>query len=315
MNYLTKKCISVVIACYNEEENILSMYLRLTKIFKQITPNYELLFVDNSSTDSSVHLYEQLSKKDSSVRALLMSRNFNNADQSYSAGNDYAKGDAVVWIDGDLQDPPELIYQFVQQWLAGYDVVYGVRTNREGSLIRRYGPKLFYILFHKFSYMKIPLDAGDFSLLDRKIVNIINAMPERDRFVRGLRAWVGFKQVGVPYVRGERKWGHSTQGFIPAFFIARKGLFSYSYRPVSLITYMALTGSIMTIFIILLVPFLIWFHIVPIGVSLFIVFLLVVAIIQLLALAILGEYIGRMFEEIKGRPKYIVQRVIPGAST
>lgn len=310
MNFLTNKKISVVIACYNEEKNIRPMHERLAAVFKEITPNYEFIYVDNASVDNSSKEYETLINKDNKVAVILMSRNFGYSDFSFSAGSEYATGDAVVWIDGDIEDPPELIKDFVKKWLAGYDVVYGIRVKRKGRLILRFGSKFFYRLFNKLSYLKMPIDAGDFSLIDRKVIDVFNKMPERDRFVRGLRAWAGFKQIGIPYTREERKAGATTQGLSGYFYAARKGIFSFSYAPLSFITYIALFSFALMLATTIFYVALSIFRPAPPGFLTLLVAMLFIASIQFLSLAILGEYIGRIFEEVKGRPKYIIKEIL-----
>ena len=202
---LTKKKISVVPIAYRDEGNIEELYCRLTAVLKKVTPNYEIIYVNDASPDRSKEILERLAKKDDHLIVILHSRNFG-AQNAFSTGMKYATGEAVVIMDGDLQDPPELIEKFVKKWLEGYDVAYGSRRKREKSLGKLWEQiyHLFYVIFSKLSYVKVPQDAGDFSLMDRKVVDAINALSEKDRFIRGLRAWVGYKQIGVDYVRPER---------------------------------------------------------------------------------------------------------------
>jgi dolichol-phosphate mannosyltransferase len=308
--FLTDKKISVVIACYNEEPNILPMYERLTKVFQEITPQHEFIYVDNNSTDDSAKIYQELTGKDSSISVIFMSRNFGFSDISFSAGSEISTGDAVVWIDGDLQDPPELIKDFVQKWLKGYEVVYGIRQKRRAGWLLRIGSKFFYRLFNQFSYIDIPLDAGDFSLMDKKVIQVLNSLPERDRFVRGLRSWVGFKQIGIPYIRDERKAGTTTQGLIRYFYTARKGIFSFSYTPLSFITYLAVIGLVVMLVAAIVYPIWAFFSPAPSGFLTLLMVILFIGSIQFVALAILGEYLGRIFEEVKARPKYVIREIL-----
>lgn len=309
-NHLTQKKISVVIACYNEEQNIRTLYDRLVKVFSDITPHYEFIYVDNNSTDNSPNIYQELATKDKSVSAILMARNFGTSDSSFSAGTEYASGDAVIWIDGDIQDPPELIKEFVQKWLEGNDVVYGIRAKRDATLIMRWGSKLFYRVFNRMSYIHMPVDAGDFGLMDRKVVNAFNQLPERDRFVRGLRAWVGFKQTGIPYTRADRQAGVSTQKLTRYFYTFRKGIFSFSYYPLSLITYLAVFAFFILVAAGIIYP--IWSIVdpAPSGFLTILMIVLFIGSVQMISLAILGEYLGRIFEEVKGRPKFIIREII-----
>jgi len=309
---MVNKKISVVIPCYNEEKNILNMHKRLTKVLKSAVADYELIFVDDYSTDNSRGMLRKLSKEDSHVVSIFFSRNFGYSDIAYSAGTEHATGDAVVWIDGDIQDPPELIKDFIEMWQEGYDVVYGIRKERKGNILLRIGAKGFYRLFNKLSYVRMPVDAGDFSLLDRKVVDVLNKMPERDRFIRGLRAWVGFRQTGIPYVRDERSAGTTTQGLTRYFYAARKGIFTFSYKPLSLITYIAVLSFVLLILAAIFYFVLALFYPAPPGFLTLLMIVLFIGSLQFLILAILGEYIGRIFEEVKGRPKYVIEEVVGG---
>ena len=201
--------ISAVIACYKDEQAIPLMHQRLTSIFKKIGCMYEIIFVNDGSPDKSENILNDICKYDKNTIAIIHSRNFS-SQNSFTSGMKYASGDAVVLLDGDLQDPPELIEKLAEKWMDGYDVVYGERIKRETTLIMNLSYKIFYKIFDKLSYISIPINAGDFSLMDRKVVDSINSLKETDRFIRGLRAWVGFKQIGIPYSRPERQFGKST---------------------------------------------------------------------------------------------------------
>lgn len=308
--YLTDKYISVVIPCYNESENIMAMYEKLCEVFSHVTPNREFIYVDNASTDNSVFLYKQLCQQDSTVSAILMARNFGNSDTSYTAGTEYASGDAVVWIDGDIQDPPALIQEFVKKWQEGYEVVYGVRSKRKVGMLLGWAYNTFYRLFNKYSYIHMPLYAGDFCLIDRKVVNMLNSFPERDRFLRGLRAWVGFRQTGIEYVREERKAGRTTQNFGRYFYAAKKGIISFSYAPLTLISNIALIAMVLSIIAIIVFPALAIIYPAPRGFLTLLVVMLCIGSVQFFVLAILGEYVGRIFEEVKQRPKYIIREIV-----
>lgn len=308
--YLTEKCISVVIPCYNESANIRVMHERLTHVLSGVTPHRELIYVDNNSTDNSEVLYRQLCKEDPSVFVILMARNFGSSDTSYSAGTDHARGDAIIWIDGDIQDPPELIPEFVKKWQEGYDVVYGIRSKRKVGMLLGWAYNMFYKLFNRYSYISMPLYAGDFCLMDRKVADAFNSLPERDRFVRGLRAWVGFRQTGIEYVREERKRGVTTQSLGKYFYAAKKGIISFSYAPLSLISNIALIAMVLSLIAIVVYPILAVFYPAPPGFLTLLVMMLFLGSIQFFVLAILGEYVGRIFEEVKQRPKYIIREII-----
>jgi len=306
-----KKKISAIIACYKDTHAIPIMHERLTKTFKKINANYEIIFVNDGSPDDTELVLNNLVKKDAHIIAINQARNFG-SQMAFTCGMDNASGDAVVFLDGDLQDPPEIIEKFYQKWLEGYDVVYGIRTKREAPVLMTIAYKLFYRIFHKLSYIRIPLDAGDFSLIDRKVVEVLKQFPERDRFLRGLRAWVGFKQTGIPYVRPDRQFGRSTNNFLKNFRWATKGIFSFTYVPLELMTilsllvfFIALLGIIFQIAVRLLFP-----HATPNGVTTILIVVLFFGAIQLLGISILGEYIGKIFEEVKQRPKYVTKSIL-----
>jgi len=307
---MINKKISIVIPCYNEGKNIPDTYNELKGVLIGFVNDYELIFVDDGSTDNSREIIRKLSKRDSHVVGIFFSRNFGFSDTAYSAGTEYATGDAVVWVDADLQDPVKLIKDFIQKWQEGYDVVYGVRMKRNEPWLIKYGSKLFYRIFNRLSYVKMPVDAGDFSLLDRKVVNVLNQMPERDRFIRGLRAWVGFKQIGIPYTRNNRRSGLSSQNASRYFYAARKGIFTFSYKPLSFITYISVGLFILLIIAAIFYLILAIFFPAPRGFLTLLMIILFIGSIQFLILAILGEYIGRIFEEVKGRPKYVIEQIV-----
>jgi polyisoprenyl-phosphate glycosyltransferase len=223
-----------------------------------------------------------------------------------------ATGDAVILLDGDLQDPPELIPAFVERWREGFEVVYGERVDREGKRRTRLGAKLFYRLFRVSANVDMPLDAGDFSLMDRRVVDAINRLPEKHRFIRGLRAWVGYRQTGVPYVRPERLFGRSTNSFLRNLGWARRAIVSFSFVPLDIITWIglglvalssvAIVGQIVAR---LVVP-----DAVPKGVTTLLVVVLFIGGIQLLCLSIIGSYLAHMYEESKGRPPYLVDEIL-----
>jgi polyisoprenyl-phosphate glycosyltransferase len=301
--------ISAVIACYKDEQAIPYMYKRLTDVFKKINVDYEIIFVNDGSPDNTESLLSDMVQKDTHVIAVNHSRNFN-SQMAFTSGMEIATGDAVVLLDGDLQDPPEIIEKFYEKWVQGFDVVYGVRAKREAPILMQIAYKAFYFIFHKLSYIKIPLHAGDFSLMDRKVVEVMKSFSERDRFLRGLRAWTGFKQTGVPYVRPERMFGRTTNNLLRNFNWATKGIFSFSYVPLEIMTIfsliafcLALLGIVIQIILRLVYPD------APRGVTTILVVVLFIGAIQLLGISVLGQYIGRMFEEVKQRPKYVVKSI------
>ncbi|EKE14750.1 MAG: hypothetical protein ACD_12C00312G0007 [uncultured bacterium] len=307
---MKNKKISAIIACYRDERAIPIMHERLEKTFKKIGVDYEIIFVNDGSPDNSESILKKIVEKDKYTIAINHSRNFS-SQMAFTSGMEISTGNAIIFLDGDLQDPPELIEQFYKKWLEGYDVVYGVRTKREAPLIMQIAYKLFYRIFHKMSYISIPLDAGDFSLIDKKVVEVLKTFPERDRFLRGLRAWVGFKQTGITYTRAERMFGHTTNNFFKNFNWATKGIFSFSYVPLELMTILSLIVFILSVLAMItqISLRLIWPDLVPKGTTTILIVVLFIGSIQLLGISILGEYIGKIFEEVKQRPKFIIKSI------
>jgi polyisoprenyl-phosphate glycosyltransferase len=254
----------------------------------------------------------EIAAKDPRVTVIIQSRNFG-AQAAFTAGMVQSTGDAVILMDGDLQDPPELIPEFVAKWNEGYDVVYGIRRRREKSMGRltQWLYHMFYVVFQKLSYVKIPTDAGEFSLIDRKAVDWINVLPERDRLLRGLRAWVGFRQTGVEYVRPERYSGTSTNSLWKNLRWARKAVFSFSYAPLEWVsTLAAVTMLLSCIGILFYVGAFFLAPGAPSGITTIFVLVLFLGSVQLLSISIIAEYIGRIFEETKGRPRYITREIL-----
>jgi polyisoprenyl-phosphate glycosyltransferase len=305
-----KHKITAVIACYKDAEAMPFMYERLVKAFHKIYADYEIIFVNDCSPDNTSEVLQVLVQQDKRVTGIEHSRNFG-SQSAFMSGMEIATGDVVVLLDGDLQDPPELIEDFYNKWKEGYDVVYGQRIKREGNklLVKLY--KVFYRLFRNLSYVPIPLDAGDFSMMDRKVVDELIKLPETDQFLRGLRAWVGFKQVGVPYTRPERMFGVTTNSWRKNIAWARKAIFSFSYVPLELLTYM---GWILTLFSFLAAILQIILYIagaqIPHGITTIIVLILFFGGMNMLAISILGEYQAKILEEVKKRPKFIRRRII-----
>lgn len=313
----SRKKLSVVIACYRDGQAIPHMHERLKKALAPLPVTPELIFVNDASPDDAEQVLEALAARDPEVVVVNHTRNFG-SQAAFTSGMKIATGDMVVLMDGDLQDPPELIPELYAKWKEGYEVVYGVRTKREATIFLQIAYKLFYRAFRALSYIDVPRDAGDFSLMDRKVVDALNAISERDRFLRGLRAWVGFKQVGVPYTRPERMFGKTTNNLLKNVAWARKGIFSFSYLPLELISWLALLVTGLAA--IALVFYIVMYFVRPDAPRGFLTTLIAVLFlggIQLLCLAIMGDYLGRIFEEVKQRPHYIVKSVLndPGKKT
>lgn len=302
--------ISPIIACYKDAQAIPYMYKRLVDTFHKIGCNYEIIFVNDNSPDDTEKVLEEICAKDSNVIAIKHSRNFG-SQAAFASGMEIASGDAVVLMDGDLQDPPEMIEQFFEQWQNGYQVVYGRRVKREATAFMNFAYKTFYKVFSKMSDITIPQNAGDFSLIDKKVVEHIVALPEKEQFLRGLRAWVGFNQTGVDYVRPERMFGVSTNNLRKNIWWAKKGILSFSYMPLEIMSYI---GFFLTIASFLAIAFQIiatfLYPDIPHGIPTIIVLVLFFGGVQLLAISLIGEYLSKVVDETKSRPKFIRDKVI-----
>jgi polyisoprenyl-phosphate glycosyltransferase len=306
-----KRSITAIVACYKDAQAIPVMYRRLTDTFQKIGTDYEIIFVNDGSPDNSVEIIRELSVTDNRVIGISHSRNFG-SQMAFRSGMELATKQGVVLLDGDLQDPPEFIEQFYQQWEKGYDVVYGRRVKRDMPWYWGVLYKLFYRIFAAFSYVKIPLDAGDFSLIDRRVVVWMLKCTERDLFMRGIRAYVGFNQVGVDYVRPERMFGTSTNNFMKNLDWAKKGIFSFSNTPLTMLT---TTGVVMLglSFFLAIVVFLlrVFFpDIAPRGTTTLLLTILAFGSLNLFAVGLVGEYVAKIMAEVKGRPRLIRSALI-----
>lgn len=306
-----KKIISVIVPTFNEEENIEFAYRELIKIFRQIPQyDYEIIFVDNFSSDNSKDLLRKIANKDKKVTAIFMSRNFT-SEYSSQAAMKHTIGDAVTVVDCDLQDPPEVILQFISEWEKGYQVVIGIRDKINDTFIMTIVRKLFYIIFKKFANIEMPINAGSFCLLDRKVMDVINSFPEKNRFFRGLRAWVGFKVAKVNYERKARKFGESKNRIRDYLGDAQRGLLGFSFIPLDIITSLGLLLVFFSFIFIIGYLFLVFFYGNPINASIPILTSIVFfGGIQMMAISIVGKYIQIIFEEVKNRPTYIIDEII-----
>jgi polyisoprenyl-phosphate glycosyltransferase len=299
---------SIIAPIYNELENIPDLYRRVNDVLDSTGEPWELILVDDGSTDGSTEAIRKLAKEDKCVRPVIFARNFGH-QIAITAGWDYARGDAVVIIDADLQDPPELILEMAKKWKEGYEVVYAVRTEREGeSWFKLWTASLFYRLIYRITDVKIPLDTGDFRLMDRKVVDVLKQMRERHRFPRGMSAWVGFKQIGVEYKRAARKAGETKYPFRKMFRLALNAITSFSYFPLQVATFFGFASAGIAIIAIPLVVALrlAGSHFFE-GQTTTLISVLFLGGVQLISLGILGEYVGRLYDEAKGRPLYIVR--------
>lgn len=301
--------ISVVIPVFNEQENIPALHQRLTTVLTQCEPVYEIIYVDDGSRDRSVELLHGLEECDRCVKVVELARNFGH-QVAISAGLDHASGQGIIIMDADMQDPPEVIPQFITKWREGHDVVYAIREHRKEGWLKRTAYNVFYRLLQRIANIRIPLDAGDFCIMDRRVVDLLNGMPERNRFVRGIRSWVGLDQVGLAYERQARYAGETKYTFRRLVYLALDGLVSFSYVPLRMISIIGLFVSLMSF--ILAVFYTIQKLTVglnPPGFATLIVAVFFLAGIQLITIGVIGEYVGRIFEEVKQRPLYVLRRV------
>jgi glycosyltransferase involved in cell wall biosynthesis len=302
--------LSVVIPVYEEEDNLPLLYARLTRVLEGHEPNYEILFIDDGSRDGSLAVLRQLVEKDRRLTAVELARNFGH-QVAISAGLDYARGQAVIIMDADLQDPPEVLPQFIDKWREGHEVVYAIRAHRQEGPLKRLAYAVFYRILQKIADIEIPLDAGDFCIMDRRVVDILVNMPERNRFVRGIRSWVGLDQIGLAYERQARHSGKPKFTFSRLVYLALDGLVSFSYIPLRTITILGFTVSFISI--VLAIGYTVQKltrGLSPPGFATIVVAIFFLAGIQLITLGVIGEYIGRIFEEVKRRPLYVVKRVV-----
>lgn len=308
----SRQLLSVIIPCYNEEEVIGETLRRLRAFCAELQElDVELVFIDDGSSDTTRELLRAAAAIDDRLRIICFARNFGH-QIAVTAGIDAANGDAVVLLDADLQDPPEVVHDMLAKWREGFDVVYGTRTERPGeSLFKVATARGFYRLLNKLADVPIPLDTGDFRLMSRRVVDALRAMPERDRFVRGMVSWVGFRQTALPYCRAERFAGQSKYPFRKMLRFAMDGILSFSTKPLQLSialgfasAFMALLGIVYAVFVRLLTDN--WVE----GWAALMVAVLFIGGAQLISVGILGEYVGRIYNESKGRPLYIVSEYL-----
>ena len=298
---------SIIAPIFNELENLPVLYQRICEVMDQTNENWELLLIDDGSTDGSTGIIRDLAMKDEKIRPVIFARNFGH-QIAVTAGLDYSRGKAVTIIDSDLQDPPEVILELIEKWKQGYEVVYAVRSEREGETwFKTFTASLFYRIIYRITDVKIPMDTGDFRLMDRKVVDVMNKMREHHRFLRGMSAWVGFKQVGVEYKRAARMAGSTKYPFKKMLKLALTAITGFSYVPLQMATYLGFISAGIAIITIPIVAILRFagsqsFF----GQASTLIAVLFFGGVQLISLGILGEYIGRIYDEVKGRPLYIV---------
>jgi dolichol-phosphate mannosyltransferase len=301
--------VSAIIACYKDDQAIPIMYERLKAVFTKMNIDFEIIFVNDCSPDDTEEVIRSISSNDRRVLGISHSRNFG-SQSAFRSGLEIASKNACVLLDGDLQDPPELIEEFVKLWRQGYDVIYGRRVKRETSLFMQFAYKAFYRVFDYFSYVPIPHDAGDFSLMDRRVVRALLQFPERDLFLRGVRAFAGFKQIGVDYIRPERMFGVTTNSLLKNIGWAKKGILSFSNTPLNIMSaagaallMLSFFGGLGEIAIRLL------FYTPP-GIATTLLTILFFGSLNFFGISVLGEYLAKIFEEVKRRPHFIRRTII-----
>jgi len=306
--------LSLIIPAFNEEDNLPTLHKRITAASALWQMPFEVILIDDGSSDNTLPMLRELHQQDPRFKYLSFSRNFGH-QTAISAGLRYAAGDVVAILDADLQDPPEELPRFLDKWREGYQVIYGVRRKRKENVVKRSAYFLFYRLMAWMSSIEIPLDAGDFCVMDRVIVEHLNRFPERNRFVRGLRSWIGYRQIGIPYERHSRFAGEVKYTLHKLIRLALDGIINFSYRPLQVV---GAFGFLVAIFSFLSIVFFLLHRVldfkifgyspqdVP-GFTSMILAVLFIGGVQLFTLGIMGEYIGRIFDEIKQRPHYIIQ--------
>ncbi|MEI3651463.1 MAG: glycosyltransferase family 2 protein [Dolichospermum lemmermannii FEM_B0920] len=300
---------SLIIPIYNEEENITEMYRRLHYVMEQLDGDVELILIDDGSRDRSLKMMRELHHRDNRVHYLSLARNFGH-QIAVTAGLNFVQGKCIIVMDADLQDPPELILTMIEKWHQGYQVVYAQRISRQQeSRLKRLTAYLFYRILRRLAKVDIPVDTGDFCLMDRQVVDILNSMPERNRYIRGLRAWVGFRQTSVLFERNPRFAGDVKYTFGKSLSLAIDGIISFSTVPLRLATYLGIISAAIAMIMIILVLY--WRIFAPvshlIGYTLITISMFFLGSVQLICIGILGEYIGRIYEEVKGRPLYTLK--------
>jgi len=303
---------SIILPVYNEQENIVSLNQRVSKVMLGLKSEYEIIFINDGSIDQTLNILKELNKKDKKIKIINFSRNFGH-QTAVTAGLNFVSGEQVAILDADLQDPPEILPKFFKKLDDGFDVVYAIRKKRKENILKKASYSLFYKFLHMIASVNIPLDSGDFCVLSRRMVKTINSFPERNRFVRGLRSWAGFKQVGIEYEREKRFKGESKYGLRKLLKLAFDGIFSFSFVPLQV---MFILGSISLFFSIIGVLWAIYMKFfttayaqVP-GFATTTILIMFVGGLQLFSIGIMGEYLRRVYDEVKQRPQYIIESKI-----
>lgn len=300
---------SIILPVYNESESLQQLYERISKVMTKLKSSYEMIFINDGSTDRTGGMLVALRKKDSSVKIINFSRNFGH-QTAVSAGLKYCTGEMVAILDSDLQDPPEVLPDFFKKLESGYDTVYAIRKNRKETAWKKFAYSTYYRILKSLANVDIPLDSGDFCVMSRRMIDAINSLPERNRFVRGLRSWVGFKQTGLAYDRDARSAGESKYTMSKLFKLASDGIFSFSYVPLQAITWIGFFGILLSVIGTLWAGYQKFFtpnyNAVP-GFATTVILIMFIGGLQLFSLGVVGEYMRRMYDEIKARPQYIIE--------
>lgn len=300
---------SVIFPVFNEDKTIATVWKRTKTVLDKLTSDYEIFFVNDGSYDDTREILEKFHKKDERVKVINFSRNFGH-QVAVTAGLNFATGDAIAVLDADLQDPPEVLPQFFEKLSDGYDVVYAIRTKRKENIIKRTAYSLSYRILHRIANINIPVDAGDFCVMSKRAVKALNSLPERNRFIRGLRSWIGFKQIGIPYEREARFAGKSKYDLNRMIKLAFDGIFSFSFAPLQLMFYVGFISLVLSILGVIGAVYLRFFttayNRVP-GFATTIILVMFIGGLQLFSMGILGEYMRRLYEESKQRPQYIIE--------
>lgn len=301
--------ISVVVPVFNEQANIHALYERLAATFAKLDLRFELVFVDDGSSDGSVALLRDLCARDGRLVAIELARNFGQ-QTALTAGLDFTRGEAVILMDADLQDSPEAIPELIKTWREGYEVVYALRVRRKERLTKRLSYAVFYRLLRIVADIRIPLDTGDFCIMDRKVVEQLRAMSERTRFLRGIRSWVGFRQKGIHVERSARNEGSTKYTIDKLISLALDGLISFSVKPLRMISFFGLSISLGSLVLALVYALQkVTIGLSPPGFATIVVLLGFLSGVQLITIGLIGEYVGRIFEETKRRPLYVIRTV------
>jgi len=305
-----KEVCSVVIPVFNEEENLELLHRRLSKVLENLCQDYEIIFVDDGSADKSLEIIKKLRKINERVKIISFSRNFGH-QIAITAGIDYASGSAVIVMDADLQDPPELIPKLVEKWRQGFDTVYAIRESRKDPILKRAIAFVFYRLFQRMSDVDVPVDTGDFRLMSRRVVNILKSMPERNRYLRGLASWVGLSRARIRYARDERYAGKRKYTLWQSARLAFDGITSFSHFPLRLVIHLGLVVSLVGFLYTakIIIDTLLFGRTVP-GWTTLMAAVLFLGGVQLIVVGVIGAYIGRIYVEVQQRPLYLIKQKI-----